>query len=116
MTWSSPDALQLWFDLAAADYAKKTDAELAAKLAAADATPTAVASPTRIEGWTAAIAAAAGRIYATTGRRADTSTRTSRPVTRSSAWPPPSPPVFLATGPANLASGELPVASAASSW
>ena len=60
--WSNPDALALWFDLAAADYARKTDAEVGAMLAALDSTPTVVATPD-LEGWMAAVAEAAYHVY-----------------------------------------------------
>ena len=69
--WSNPDALALWFDLAAMDYAKKTEAEAAATLAAVDATPTTGVAPT-LDAWVAAITAAAGGILSATGRYADT--------------------------------------------
>jgi HK97 family phage major capsid protein len=69
--WSNPDALRLWFDLAGASYARQTDAAAAAVIEAADTTPTPVASAD-LEGWMAAIAAAAGEVYANTGRFPDT--------------------------------------------
>jgi len=69
--WSNPDALRLWFDLAGASYARQTDAAAAAVLTAADTTPTPVATAD-LEGWMAGIAAAAGEVYAATGRFPDT--------------------------------------------
>ncbi len=67
VNWSSPDAMALWFDLAAESYAKATDNAAGAVLAAADATPTAVAGDT-LEDWMAGLSAAAGEVYANTGR------------------------------------------------
>jgi HK97 family phage major capsid protein len=105
--WSSPDALQLWFDLAAEDYAKKTEADAAALLAAVDTTPT-TGVANDLASYVSAITAAAGRIYAATGRRANviyadvTSGYKLLGLTAGVA------PVFLGTGAANLATGQYP--------
>jgi HK97 family phage major capsid protein len=65
INWSTPDALGLWFDLAAEAYAQATEVEAAAVFGAAFAapgSPVAVAAETS-EAWTAAIAAAAGVVW-----------------------------------------------------
>jgi HK97 family phage major capsid protein len=105
--WSNPDALALWLDLAAESYAKQTDADVATLLAAADATPT-LNVPDTLEGWTGAIADAAGRIYGATGRYADTVY--SDPATGYGiiGLVSASQPVFLPTGGGNLAAGTYP--------
>jgi HK97 family phage major capsid protein len=59
--WSSPDALALFFDLMAESYADQTEAAAAADLiAGATAGPTVATND--LPGWTAAIAAAAGKV------------------------------------------------------
>ena len=105
--WSNPDALSLWFDLAAESYALKTDAAAAALVAAADSTPTAVTANT-IEAWTAAITAAAGDIYVNTGRYANVIY--ADPVTAYELLGMASAvsPIFLSTGGGDLSSGNLP--------
>ena len=105
--WSNPDALALWFDLAAADYARKTDAEVGAMLAALDSAPTVVASPD-LEGWMAAVAEAAYHVYNQTGRYADTIAADPETGYKLLGLVGTSSPVFLATGPANLANGTFP--------
>lgn len=73
MNWSTPDALQLWFDLAAEAYAIQTEAAAGTVLAAATvmATPAVPATPTLAD-WMTAITAAAGVIYTASRRRPDT--------------------------------------------
>jgi HK97 family phage major capsid protein len=105
--WSNPDAMQLWFDLAAADYAKKTDAAAGAVLAAADATPTPVATDD-LEGWMAAITAAAGEVYANTGRYANTVAANPADAYKLVGMVSAVSPVFLATGSADLSTGSFP--------
>lgn len=105
--WSNPDALQLWFDLVAEDYAKKTEADVAALVAAADSTPTTGIALT-LDAWTAAIAAAAGRIYAATNRRPNTIYADITSGYKLIGLVSQSAPVFLATGASNLASGAYP--------
>lgn len=68
--WATPDALQLWFDLAAEAYAKATELNTAATIGSI-ASATVVASDD-LAGWYGAIAEAAGAIYARTGQIADT--------------------------------------------
>jgi len=73
INWSTPDALSLWFDLAAEQFAIQTEAATGTVLAASTvmATPAISATPTLNE-WMAAISAAAGVIYSTSRRRPDT--------------------------------------------
>jgi HK97 family phage major capsid protein len=105
--WSSPDALSLWFDLCAADYAKKTDAEVAAILDAADSSPT-LSVPNTLDGWTDAVSDAAGRIYAATGRRANTIYSDVTTGYGILGLVSASTPIFLSTGGANLSTGAYP--------
>lgn len=73
INWSTPDALGLWFDLAAEQYALQTEAATGTVLAAATvmATPAVPATPTLAD-WMTAITAAAGAIYTASRRRPDT--------------------------------------------
>lgn len=73
INWSTPDALGLWFDLAAEQYALQTEAATGTVLAAATAmaTPAVPATPTLAD-WMTAITAAAGVIYTASRRRPDT--------------------------------------------
>lgn len=105
--WSSPDALALWFDLAAASYAKTTDAVVGALLADADTGETAVDSDD-LAGWMAAVSAAAGEVYANTGRYANTIAANPADAYPLLALVATESPVFLATGPANLSTGTFP--------
>lgn len=71
INWSTPDALSLWFDLAAEAYAKATETEAASQFAAgfsAVGSPVNVAVDGTSEAWIAAIAAAAGVVWANSGR------------------------------------------------
>jgi HK97 family phage major capsid protein len=72
INWSTPEALGLWFDLAAEAYAIQTEAATGTVLAAATvmATPAVPATPTLAD-WMAAITAAAGVIYTASKRRPD---------------------------------------------
>jgi HK97 family phage major capsid protein len=105
--WSNPDAMRLWFDLAAADYAKKTDAAAGAVLAAADTTPTVVASGD-LEGWMAAIAAASGEVYANTGRFPNAIAANPADAFTLLGFVSQVAPVFLTTGQGNLSTGTFP--------
>jgi hypothetical protein len=73
LNWSTPDALALWFDLAAEAYAQQTEAAAGTVLGAATtmATPAVPATPTLAD-WMAAITAAAGVIYGASHRHPDT--------------------------------------------
>ena len=75
INWSTPDALQLWFDLAAADYALKTETDAADVLtdsAFGHAIGSALgASPTFAQLMTA-VGAGYSAVFANSGRTADT--------------------------------------------
>jgi HK97 family phage major capsid protein len=73
INWSTPDALSLWFDLAAEQYAWQTEAATGTVLAAstAQATPVIPASPVLAD-WIAAIMGASANIYAASRRYPDT--------------------------------------------
>jgi len=105
--WSNPDAMQLWFDLAAADYAQKTDAAAGAVLAAADSTPTAMTAGD-LAAWMAAISAAAGEVYSKTGRYANTIAANPADAYKLLGLVSATSPIFLATGSADLSSGTFP--------
>jgi HK97 family phage major capsid protein len=104
--WSNPDALALWFDLAAESYAKKTDAAAAAKLSAADAAPIAVGSAD-LAGWMEAIATAAGEVYANTGRYVNGIAAHPSVLYTLLGMVASEAPVFVATGSGNF-SGTFP--------
>lgn len=72
INWSTPDALALWFDLAAEAYAMATEVEAGATFTGLTVPggPVAVAANTS-EAWTAAIAAAAGVVWANSKRSAN---------------------------------------------
>jgi HK97 family phage major capsid protein len=73
INWSTPDALTLWFDLAAEQYARQTEAAAGTVLGAATllASPVIPATPALAD-WIAAITTAAGVIYTASNRRPDT--------------------------------------------
>ncbi len=75
INWSTPDALQLWFDLAAADYALKTEQDAAQALQHSafdyNIASTLGATPTFAELMTA-IGAGYAEVFANSGRTADT--------------------------------------------
>jgi HK97 family phage major capsid protein len=71
MNWSTPDALTLWFDLMAEQYGRQTEAAAGSVLVSVGTPPVAVASDD-LQGWLAAITAAAGAVYGATRHRADT--------------------------------------------
>jgi HK97 family phage major capsid protein len=75
INWSTPDALDLWFRLAAADYALKTESDAAEVVEQAgflnNISSTLGATPTYAQ-FVTAVAAGAGDVYANSGRMADT--------------------------------------------
>jgi len=82
INWSTPDALQLWFDLAAESYAQQTETHAGTVLAAAPtATTPGTVSPAlgtagteTLTQWRAATIDAIGEIYTTTSGRAQSNT------------------------------------------
>jgi hypothetical protein len=75
INWSTPNALDLWFRLAAADYALKTEQDAGEVLQSAafafNVGSPLGATPTYAQ-WIAAIAAGAAEVYANSGRLSDT--------------------------------------------
>ena len=78
INWSTPDALQLWFDLAAEAYARQTETAACDELsgtAVGTASPVLGTAGTEDFGaWRAAVLAGIASIYSTTGGRARTNT------------------------------------------
>jgi HK97 family phage major capsid protein len=77
INWSTPDALQLWFDLAAEAYARQTETAAGTALASGLGTASPVLGTAGTEdfgAWRAAVLAAVASIYDTTGGRARTDT------------------------------------------
>lgn len=78
ITWSSPDALQLWFDLAAEAYARATETAACLELGTAAAGTVSPALGTAgtedFTAWTNAVVKAIGTIYSNTAGRASTNT------------------------------------------
>lgn len=75
INWSTPDALRLWFDLAAADYALKTESDAAEVVEQAgflNIIGTPLTSTPTYDEYVAAILAGAGEVYANSGRLVDT--------------------------------------------
>ncbi len=75
INWSSPDALQLWFDLAAADYALKTETD-ASDVVTDNGYTHIISSPLSgtpsFAEFLTAVGAGASKVYANSGRQADT--------------------------------------------
>jgi HK97 family phage major capsid protein len=75
VNWSTPNALDMWFRLAASDYALKTETDAASVVSASaflfNISSTLAATPTFAQLMTA-IAAGGGDVYANSGRMADT--------------------------------------------
>src|SRR4029077_4147607 len=78
INWSTPDALQLWFDLAAEAYARATETAACSELGTAGggtvSTPLGTTGTESFAQWRAAIIAGVGSIYNTTGGRTGTDT------------------------------------------
>jgi HK97 family phage major capsid protein len=75
LNWSTPDALQLWFDLAAADYALKTEADASQAMQHSAFTyniSTLLGSTFTFAEFLTAVAAGASDVFANSGRKADT--------------------------------------------
>lgn len=104
INWTTPDALTLWFELAAEQYAIQTEAAAGSVLGAVGTTPIAVASDD-LEGWLAAITAAAGQIYSNTRHRADTIFAGITEGYRLIGLASSASPVFVAGGQFSLATG-----------
>lgn len=78
INWSTPDALQLWFDLAAEAYARATETAACSELGTASggtiSSPLGTAGTESFGQWRKAILDAIASIYSTTGGRATTNT------------------------------------------
>jgi HK97 family phage major capsid protein len=78
INWSTPDALQLWFDLAAEAYARATETAACSELGTAGggtiSTGLGTTGTESFAQWRAAIIAGVGSIYNTTGGRSGTDT------------------------------------------
>ncbi|HEY7037185.1 MAG TPA: hypothetical protein VH482_38040 [Thermomicrobiales bacterium] len=109
VVWSNPDALALWFDLAAEAYAHTTEGVACAALEAIAGTAIPVAS-NDLAGWIAAITQAAGEIYDSSGRRADTLATDVATGYALLGIVGSEAPVFIAAGSGNLSTGTGTVA------
>jgi hypothetical protein len=73
INWATPSALELWFDLCAEDYARKTEAEAGTVLTAGATNvtelPGATGTAKTFDQWWAAIIGAAQAVYTQTGSR-----------------------------------------------
>lgn len=71
IAWANPDALALWFDLAAEAYAAQTENAAAAELATAPAAAVVITAPVDLGKFLAAAADVAAAVYTATRRRPD---------------------------------------------
>jgi len=104
VAWSNPDALSLWFDLAAEAYAHETEDATAAELATATAAAIVVASAD-LAAWMAAVTEAAAQIYSATRRRPDTIAASVANGYAFLGMVGNQSPIFLTAGGGSLASG-----------
>jgi hypothetical protein len=78
INWSTPDALQLWFDLAAEDYSRQTEIAACSELGSAGggtiSGPLGTTGTESFAQWRAAVIAGIAAIYTNTGGRATTNT------------------------------------------
>lgn len=81
INWSTPDALQLWFDLAAESYAQQTETHAGTTMTGSYANSIGTASPVLgtagtedFDDWKGAVLAAVGSLYTNTSGRAQTNT------------------------------------------
>jgi HK97 family phage major capsid protein len=109
VVWSNPDAMQLWFDLMAEQWAKQTESVACAEVAAQGAPAITVATDD-LAGWMAAIAEAAGAIYTASGRRPDTLATDVATGYGLLGMVAADAPVFIAAGSGNLQAGTGTVA------
>lgn len=105
VVWSNPDALSLWFDLAAEAYAHRTEkAACDALVAAVTSTAIAIATDTLAD-WIAGVTAAAGQIYAASGHRPDVLVTNIANGYTLLGIVGSTTPVFLTAGPGDLSTG-----------
>ncbi len=110
IVWSNPDALGLWFDLAAEAYAHETDDATAAEMATATMAPIVITTPPDLAKWMSAITKAAAAIFTASRRRPDTLALGVRDGYGLLALVGQTTPVFLTAGGGNLQTGSGNVA------
>jgi HK97 family phage major capsid protein len=111
INWSSPDALALWFDLAAESYAAQTEGAVGTLLTETGSPPDAPVidvATDDLAGWLAALAAAAAAINGATGKFPDTAAFAPDVGFKLLGWVGQDAPYFLAAGQGSLATGALP--------
>jgi len=111
INWSTPDALALWFDLAAESYAEQTELALGTMLSTTGSPPDPAAvtvATDDLAGWLAALAEAAGAINAATQKFPDTVAFAPDVGFKLLGLVGQDAPHFLATGQGSLATGALP--------
>ena len=109
INWSTPDALALWFDLMAEEYARQTEAAAGTVLVAIPAVATPI-DLTDLAAAMATIVGSAGAIYAASGRRANTVYADVASGYTLAGLVSASSPVFVTGGQFSLASGSGNVA------
>jgi len=108
--WGVPDALNLWFQLAAEAYAKQTEAAAAGIIVTAS-TPNGTAVATDdFAGWYAAIVAAAGAVYARVNMPATTIWADVATAFKLGGMVSNMAPVFMGGGNISIASGQGSIA------
>ena len=105
VAWSNPDALNLWFELAAEAYARATELECCNDLWGA-LTDTVPVPSDDLAGFMGAIAAAAGEVYENSGRRATHLVTDPTLGYHLLGMVASDAPVFVAAGSGNLQSGQ----------
>ena len=108
INWSTPDALALWFDLMAEEYARQTEAAAGGVLSAI--APSGSIDLTDLAAAMGAIVGAAGSIYSVSGRRANTVYADIVSGYALAGLVSASSPVFVAGGNFSLATGSGSVA------
>jgi len=104
VVWSNPDALNLWFELAAEAYAIATEAEACGDLTTAVTQAVPVATDD-LAGWFAAIAEACGEVYDNSGRMANTLFADPTLGFKLLGMVSGDAPVFISAGSGNLQAG-----------
>jgi HK97 family phage major capsid protein len=110
INWSSPDALALWFDLAAESYAAQTEAAVGTLLATAQQIELtgAVSTVPTLDAWVLALSKAAAAINAQTKKYPDTVVFSPDQGFNLLSLVGATNPTFLTTGTGSLATGSLP--------
>jgi HK97 family phage major capsid protein len=103
INWSTPDALALWFDLAAEAYAKATEADTCTLLTTVDTLAPIVVAANDLPSWYAAFTQAAIAVYNATGRRVNTIYASMDVAGTVGALVSDASPVFMTTGGFSLA-------------